>query len=102
MATCSWQTGFQTGWTFSGVPAPACGATAEWELSVNYDIAFGSHQWALEAGVYNLTNRNNPWYSDLVLTVNEAMPQRRLESVQVVFYDLKFQPSFSLRYYLDP
>ena len=72
------------------------------DLSVRYDIASGPHRWALQAGVYNLMNRQNPWYRDWVQTVNESMQSRRLEPVQVDFYDLGFQPSLSLRYYLDP
>ena len=72
------------------------------DLSLKYDAAAGSHRWSIEAGVYNLTNRKNPWYRDWVLVVEEQLQQRRLEPVQVVFYDLGFQPSFSLRYYLDP
>ena len=72
------------------------------DLSLKYDANSGFHRWSIEAGVYNLTNRQNPWYRDWVLTVDEETQQRRLEPVQVVFYDLGFQPSFSLRYYLDP
>ncbi len=79
------------------------GSYSRMDLSASYEISSGTHRWTLKAGVYNLTNRKNPWYRDWVLTVNEEMPpQRRLEPVQVVFYDLGFQPSFSLRYYLDP
>ena len=72
------------------------------DLSARYEVAAGSHRWVMEAGVYNLTNRKNPWYKDWVLAVEQEMQQRRLEPVQVVFYDLGFQPSFSLRYFLDP
>ncbi len=72
------------------------------DLSVRYDISSDPHRWTLQAGVYNLTNRKNPWYRDWVQTLRDDTPFRRLEPVQVVFYDLGFQPSFSLRYYLDP
>ncbi len=72
------------------------------DLSLRYDISSGPHRWAFEAGVYNLTNRKNPWYRDWVQTIRDDRQFRRLEPVQVDFYDLGFQPSFSLRYYLDP
>ena len=72
------------------------------DLSVRYDIASGPHRWALQVSVYNLTNRQNPWYRDWVQTIRDDRQFRRLEPVQVDFYDLGFQPSLSLRYYLDP
>jgi hypothetical protein len=72
------------------------------DLSISYDKAMGPHRWTMQAGVYNLANRKNPWYRDWVLTLSDDAQFRRLEPVQVDFYDLGFQPSLSLRYYLDP
>ncbi len=95
----------------SGVPdrldlfrngASRLGVYSRIDLSVRYERLAGSNRWVFEAGVYNLANRKNPWYRDWVLTVEEERQQRRLEPVQADYYDLGFQPSFSLRYYFDP
>jgi hypothetical protein len=53
----------------------------------------------LQAGVYNLTDRNNPWYREWIQTVDDSGIRPRLSPRQVDVYDLGFQPSVSVAVY---
>ncbi len=44
------------------------GSYSRVDLSLNYSIQGIKRNWVIQAGVYNLTNRNNPWYRDWILT----------------------------------
>ncbi|MEX2657088.1 MAG: TonB-dependent receptor [Balneolales bacterium] len=72
------------------------------DLSLHFTAESGRHKWDFRAGVYNLLNRNNPWYRDWVLTMEERQQRNRFRPVQADVYDLGFQPSFSVRYYVEP
>jgi outer membrane receptor for ferrienterochelin and colicin len=77
------------------------------DLSIEYSgsLGFGnqgderSPQFRLQAGVYNLTDRNNPWYREWIQTIDDSGIRPRLSPEQVDVYDLGFQPSVSMAVY---
>jgi outer membrane receptor for ferrienterochelin and colicin len=69
------------------------------DVSVEYSWAFSNQKLNIQAGIYNLMNRNNPWYRDWVLTIEERTIRNRFTPVQADVYDLGFQPSFSVSYH---
>lgn len=66
------------------------------DLSVEYTqkLAFGE----MEAGfsIYNLLDRDNPWYRDRAFVIDNSEPQRKLRSKAVDVFDLGIQPSFNV------
>src|SRR6056297_3287308 len=72
------------------------------DLSLEYSGELGESggtRLRLQAGVYNLTNRNNPWYREWVQTIDDSGLRSQLSPEQVDVYDLGFQPSVSLGIY---
>ncbi len=69
------------------------------DLSVKYSTAISNQTLNIQAGIYNLMNRNNPWYRDWVLTIEVRTLRDRFTPVQADIYDLGFQPSFSVSYH---
>jgi hypothetical protein len=69
------------------------------DLSMEYEMVVNDRKLKIQAGIFNLLNRNNPWYRDYVLTVQERLVRDRLIPVQADVYDMGFQPSFSVNYY---
>lgn len=56
-------------------------------------------RFRIKAGVYNLTDRKNPWYREWVQTVDNSGFRPELTPTEVDVYDLGFQPSVSLGIY---
>lgn len=69
------------------------------DLSAGYSAAIGSSNIKLQAGVYNLTNRNNPWYRDWVQQIDRSGIRPKLSSSLVDVYDLGRQISLSVGVY---
>jgi hypothetical protein len=67
------------------------------DLGLAYSRDFSGTSIELRGSVYNLTNRNNPWYREWVQTINDEGVRSRLQPVQADVYDLGVQPSFSVR-----
>jgi hypothetical protein len=65
------------------------------DLSLSYTTEVSGTGIVLRGNLYNLTNRQNPWYREWVPTISTDQDRNRLEPVQADIYDLGFQPSFS-------
>lgn len=72
------------------------------DLSASWGISRGSQRWNVQAGVYNVLNRQNPWYNDWILGIEERAVRDRLVPMPVEVYDLGLQASFSIRYAWGP
>lgn len=71
------------------------GDYSRFDLSLNYRYVFESgHKLDLAASIYNLLDRENPWYSDIRQGRNTST--RRVEAGVVEVYDLGVQPSFKV------
>ncbi|NGP76976.1 TonB-dependent receptor [Balneolaceae bacterium YR4-1] len=66
------------------------------DLSVEYRKEFKSATLKTTFSVYNLTDRNNPWYRELSLVLDQSAGQNRFSNVPVEVYDLGIQPSFNI------
>ncbi len=66
------------------------------DLSLEYQkqLRFGNIKASVS--VYNLTDRNNPWYREQALVLDQSSTQNRFRNVPVEVYDLGIQPSFNL------
>lgn len=80
------------------------GMTMRMDVSVSYEMLVwgssgsgGESRLMLQVGVYNLTNRKNPWYSEAVQLISDEGPWQRLVTGRSVVYDLGFYPSASAR-----
>lgn len=69
------------------------------DLSLGYSSTIKETKFRLQAGVYNLTNRNNPWYREWVQTIDNSGIRPRLSPEQVDVFDLGVQPSVSVGIY---
>jgi len=69
------------------------------DLSITYSRNIGSERITLQAGVYNLLDRNNPWYREWVQVVDDSRVRPQLVPVEVDVYDLGFRPSFTVGVY---
>lgn len=68
------------------------------DAGLEYNTSLKAAEMEFNFSVFNLLNRNNPWYRELNLVIDTSVPrnQQRLSSVPVDVYDLGIQPSFSL------
>lgn len=67
------------------------------DAGLEYKTSIQSADVELNFSVFNVLNRNNPWYRELNLIIDTSVPQnqQRLSSLPVDVYDLGIQPSFS-------
>lgn len=75
------------------------GSYSRLDVSLGYSDTIKETNFRLQAGIYNLTNRSNPWYREWVQTINNSGSRPRLSPEQVDVYDLGIQPSMSLGVY---
>lgn len=66
------------------------------DLSLEYLKKFKMATLKTTFSVYNLTDRNNPWYRELSLVLDQSSGQNRFSNVPVEVYDLGIQPSFNI------
>ena len=66
------------------------------DLSIEYQNNFNFGDMKASVSIYNLTDRNNPWYREQALVLDRSAAQSRFRNVPVEVYDLGFQPSFNL------
>ncbi|HKL19974.1 MAG TPA: TonB-dependent receptor [Halalkalibaculum sp.] len=66
------------------------------DLSLEYRKKFKAATLKTTFSVYNLTDRNNPWYRELSLVIDQSSSQNRFLNVPVEVYDLGIQPSFNI------
>src|SRR6056297_234559 len=75
------------------------GTYSRLDLSLGYSGTIHETNIRVQAGVYNLTNRKNPWYREWVQTIDNSGIRPRLSPEQVDVYDLGIQPSVSVGIY---
>jgi hypothetical protein len=75
------------------------GSYSRLDLSIGYSGTVKETKIRVQAGVYNLINRNNPWYREWVQTIDNSGIRPRLSPEQVDVYDLGIQPSISVGIY---
>ena len=66
------------------------------DISAEYNQSFGGTELTFSLSVYNLLNRENPWYRDLSFIIDQSSPQNQFRSVPVDVYDIGIQPSFNI------
>lgn len=66
------------------------------DLSLEYQKNFNKSALKASFSLYNLTDRDNPWYRDLALVIDQSTSQDRRKNVPVEVYDLGIQPAFNL------
>jgi len=66
------------------------------DVSLNYQKSTGFGKVKAGVSVYNLFDRNNPWYRELAFVLDQSGAFDRFRSVPSDVYDLGFQPSFSI------
>ena len=66
------------------------------DISAEYSQSLGGTNLTISLSVYNLLNRNNPWYRDLSFVIDQSSPQNQFRSVPVDVYDIGIQPSFNI------
>lgn len=69
------------------------------DFSVTYSAGVKSSKIKLQAGVYNLTDRNNPWYRNWVQQLDQSASSPRLTPTLVDVYDLGRQMSLTAGVY---
>lgn len=66
------------------------------DLRASYKKDFGKSTLIASFSVYNILDRDNPWYRELAFVLDQSGSVDRFEAVPTDVYDLGFQPSFSL------
>jgi len=67
------------------------------DLSLEYQEEFRFGAFKASFSVYNLTDRNNPWYRELALVIDQSSSLNR-RNVPVEVYDLGIQPAFNISF----
>jgi len=75
------------------------GSYSRLDLSLGYSTNIQGGSFSVQAGIYNLTNRQNPWYRDWVQTIDSSGFRPQLSPELVDVYDLGIQPSVSMGVY---
>ena len=66
------------------------------DISAEYTHNFGGGYLKASATVFNLFDRQNPWYRELTFVIDRDASSNRFRSVPVDVYDIGFQPSFNI------
>jgi len=66
------------------------------DLRATYKKDFGKNTVTASFSVYNLLDRDNPWYRELSFVLDQSGSTDSFEAVPADVYDLGFQPSFSV------
>ncbi|RNC85650.1 MAG: TonB-dependent receptor [Balneola sp.] len=102
---------FYLAWTYgSGTPdrlndqieedEPRLPYYSRFDASLNYNVELNKGSLRTSFSVYNLLNRNNPWYSEIRQITIEARNRRdSIGSSRTDIYDLGIQPSFNIAFY---
>lgn len=67
------------------------------DTGIEYLRTFGDRQFEFNFSIYNLLDKNNTWYRELNLVIDNSVEQNRrvISSRPVDVYDLGIQPSFN-------
>lgn len=68
------------------------------DISAEYSKKLSAGVLKARISVYNLTDRENPWYRELSFVVDPSRNKNRLRTVPVDVFDLGFQPSFNVSF----
>jgi hypothetical protein len=66
------------------------------DISAEYRQSLGGAELTFSLSVYNLLNKENPWYRDLSFVIDQSSAQNQFRSVPVDVYDIGIQPSFNI------
>ena len=66
------------------------------DLSVEYRRNLGKTTLQLTATIFNLLDRQNPWYRELTYVIDQDSSPQQFKSVPVDVYDIGLQPSFNI------
>ena len=66
------------------------------DISVEYRRKLQSSTLQLSVTVFNLLNRQNPWYRELTYVIDQGASPQQFKSVPVDIYDLGLHPSFNI------
>jgi len=66
------------------------------DLRATYKKDFGKNTVTASFSVYNVFDRDNPWYRELSFVLDQSGSTDRFEAVPTDVFDLGFQPSFSI------
>ncbi|NGP88741.1 TonB-dependent receptor [Fodinibius halophilus] len=67
------------------------------DISAEYKRNFPAFRIVFSASVMNLFDRNNPWYRELNIAVNQNVTPNQFHAAPVDVYDIGLQPSFNIR-----
>ncbi len=101
---------FYFSWTYgSGNPdrlnlqlqteGPRLPAYSRFDASINHKAELRNGALKTSFSIYNLFNRNNPWYSEIRQITIEGRNRDFNGSSRTDIYDLGIQPSFNIAYY---
>lgn len=68
------------------------------DLTVEYKSTLSYGKVSASISLFNLFDRNNPWYRDLTFVLDRGDSRNRFKTVPVDVYDIGFQPSFNLSF----
>ena len=66
------------------------------DISAEYNRDFGTTTVQFTATVFNVLDRQNPWYRELTYVINQSSTPNSFKSVPVDVYDIGLQPSFNV------
>lgn len=66
------------------------------DVSAEYLHKFSGGHLNISLSIYNVLDRQNPWYRELAFVIDQGSSQNRFRSVPVDVYDIGFQPSFNI------
>lgn len=66
------------------------------DISAEYTHKFSRASINISLSIFNLLDRQNPWYRELAFVIDESSSQNQFRSLPVDVYDIGFQPSFNI------
>lgn len=82
--------------TFGPGEEQRLGSYRRLDISAEYSRRFSGAQLNLSFSLYNVLNRQNPWYRELAFVIDQSGARDQFRSVPVNIYDIGFQPSFNI------
>lgn len=82
--------------TFGAQNNERLGSYRRTDLSAEYHPSLGKTDFTFSFTVFNLFDRQNPWYRELSFVIDQSNAQNQFRSVPVDVYDIGFHPSFNI------
>ncbi len=67
------------------------------DISAEYILQQEKYDLTVSASVFNVLGRNNPWYRDLGIAIDQNATPNRFVGTPVDVYDIGVQPSFNIK-----